>query len=106
SLNIRKIGFTTGGMDIFQQALKDIYGMNFKISLLGSICRNTRVLLEYLTKLGPQGWQNTRVLLEYSGADLKKIISTWGASQGPPHTYYSRIAQEEKGRKTDPPLWL
>ncbi|MDO7987162.1 MAG: YitT family protein [Sweet potato little leaf phytoplasma] len=32
--NIRKIGFTTGGMDIFQQALKDIYGMNFKISLL------------------------------------------------------------------------
>ncbi|MDV3177617.1 MAG: hypothetical protein Q8800_01975, partial [Candidatus Phytoplasma australasiaticum] len=32
--NMRKIGFTTGGMDIFQQALKDIYGMNFKISLL------------------------------------------------------------------------
>ncbi|MDV3166452.1 MAG: YitT family protein ['Waltheria sp.' little leaf phytoplasma] len=31
--NIRKIGFTTGGMDVFQQFLKDVCGMNFKISL-------------------------------------------------------------------------
>ncbi|MDO7983554.1 MAG: YitT family protein [Pigeon pea little leaf phytoplasma] len=31
--NIRQLGFTTGGMDVFQQVLKDCYGMNFKISL-------------------------------------------------------------------------